>query len=176
MTTPTTTWDAISDQQIALLEGVTPDVDAGADFVRYLTGSPPDRAKLPIREWAGQHLGDCFRQFDIVLRGEGFAGAATQYDVEEWEARAELVVCYPIGRDSYGDGYSLEALVARDMAQVRRTIGNLAKANFVGAPTSGQFACWLGNGRKDEPFALESARGLRFAVTPLTVLYYRSNP
>ena len=85
---PTTTYEAIRDDQIAAIVAITPTSHADVMF------RVADDEMIPFRYWAAAHPQACYRRFAIEYLSEDIP-EASNLDAENRTVTAEIVVAYP---------------------------------------------------------------------------------
>lgn len=154
----TTTYKAIRDNMITLVEALAPTSLSSTKFRRYR--SPQD-----FRAWAEAHPAASLRQFDIRDVSAHAPPPVSNTLVEEEEATAELAVAYPHEWSKYGPKYglSLEDVMDQDRRAIESEIGIRGYGNYV----AGQSLC-------ETDSSPEWGAKVSFLVFTCHLTYYRS--
>jgi len=125
--TPTTTVEAIRDQMIATIEGLSPLVFGGQKFLA-------NRAVMRFEDWADTHPNACFRRFAVTDLGGYEPPEISDHIIEALRASIRVLVAYPAkatakwGADAERD---MRDVMRLDMHQIDTAIGHRGGANYV---------------------------------------------
>lgn len=164
MATPTTTYDAVCEQWIEVVEALTP-----ARLAQRFERAPVWIAE-DFEQAAAEDPGAFLRRFWIEYQGRVEPPPVNDGSVEQHTVEAELRVAYPREYAGYGADakrrgeIDLEFLMATDAEQIVRAIGVSGAANYVSA----QMWC-RASWRK------ETLGRVSFAVLELETTYYASS-
>jgi hypothetical protein len=114
----TTTFEAIRDKQIQVVEALTPTAHSGVKFEAA-------RDEQDFREWASSHRAAAFRRFTIVNAFDYQAPEVDTHDVVFERMTAQVVVAYPVGGGRYGaeNRRDMRDLIDTDFRQIDRALG-----------------------------------------------------
>lgn len=127
-----TTFALIRDQQLSVIEALTPAVSSGAKFRRH-------RGELEFTGWVEANPGACWRRFELLnsfnLAADGLTNAGDGNAVWQFQHDEVLVVAYPRQLGKYGaqNERDLDDMIDSDLAQIDEAIGpdGSALANWV---------------------------------------------
>jgi hypothetical protein len=119
----TTTYEAIRDEQLALIQALTPDSFAGEPFLEALD-------EIDFRVWADEHP-DCMRRFTIGPLEEEIPPVVSNQDVEESDGEQTVLVAYP-NDHRYGSDNSRDRadVMRQDEVKIRKEIGPIGRGNY----------------------------------------------
>lgn len=163
MATPTTTFDAVRDQMISVIEALVP-ASLPQDRFRRALGERAD-----LRAWALEYPDACFRRFDILDASDYAAPIVSDGVIDQVEAVARVVVAYP-SSGKFGDQNRRDAMgvMRADRHQIDDAIGLHGGANTVAGQTTAV-------SRGGAPFDLGAdGDGAIFTVLELGFLFYRA--
>ena len=159
--TSTTTWEAIRNQQAALIKALTPLKQSASKFLEFNYG------ELAFDEWAGENASAALRRFEIVDTGIYEQPAITNSDIELAEGGTTVRVAYPHLFGIYGPNNrsDMRELIDADRRQIADTM------NALDSYISGQQRSQVPSGGITVT-ALERVTILEIEVE---MTYYRSN-
>lgn len=129
----TTTYPLIRDQQISLIQALTPAFRADKPF-RVHTSD------VEFEKWSGEHPGACWRRFEIISNVDyGIAGTTNPLTTGAlWLMTQSMVLAlaYPraygkYGREGLDNERDLDDCIDSDLAQIDNAIGLGGGAGYV---------------------------------------------
>jgi hypothetical protein len=155
----TTTFEAIRDAQLVVIEALTPSQHADKPFRRH-------REAVEFMAWIAANPKACFRRLQALSNFDMEQGPTADGSVEGCRHSMELRIAYPLSMGKYGAANQLdmEDLMKQDLHQIDAAIGLNGGANYV----SSQHDC-----RKTAQAVLE-AEGARVLSMTYELFYDRS--
>ena len=121
-----TTFQAIRDNQITLIEALTPSTFATRLYRRF-------PAEQELDTWADANPAACFRKFDIINSHDSLPPEASNTDVEIREQGLVVAIAYAHDFGAFGEENKLELddIIEQDKYQIDDTIGLRGYTNYV---------------------------------------------
>lgn len=160
-----TTFATIRDQQISVIEALTPALHAGTKFRRH-------RGEQEFIAWVNENPAACWRRFEILnsfnLAHEGLTNAGDGNALWQFQHDERLVLAYPRQLGKYGaqNERDLDDMIDSDLAQIDEAIG----------PDGSALANWVSGLDDCRRTALEVTRTANavFAASTYSLNYTRS--
>lgn len=120
-----TTFETIRDAQIAVIQALTPSVQAGRLFIKHREGD--------FMSWVEANPKACWRRFQIAHNLDIEQGPTADGSLEACSHTEELRIAYPLQFGKYGadNERDLDDAIASDLHQIDAAIGLNGGANYV---------------------------------------------
>lgn len=121
-----TTFNAIRDQQLTLIEALTPSKHAGVKFRRH-------REATPFMAWVEANPKGCFRKFEVLRNWDDEQRPTADGSLEGASHTMEVRVAYPLEMGLYGseNERDMEELLDQDRRLIDAAIGLNGGTNYV---------------------------------------------